>query len=180
MNIIEGRLLKIDEMYLHGELEPDSYKRLKGKASADFNQTHGEIGKLMTMDANFMKYCRYGMTLLTHLDFYYAEGSLDIKRKLIGSIFPEKLVFENGTYRTMQVNPAIELIGQFQRDLRVKGAGAFFPTEKMSGNVPFTALTSNQFAEGMRKIYDLEPLIKLRSGQGTKVLTEEGDCLKAI
>jgi hypothetical protein len=32
----------------------------------------------------------------------------------------------------------------------------------VSGDVPFTALTSNQFAEGMRKIYDLEPLIKLQ------------------
>lgn len=31
MNEIEGRFLKIDEMYFHGELEADSYKRLKRK-----------------------------------------------------------------------------------------------------------------------------------------------------
>ena len=137
---LEAKLLKIDEMFLWSELEADSYKRLKGRASEDLNQCYRDIEQLLAMDTNFMKYCRYGMTLLSHLDVYYAEGSLDVKRKLIGSIFPEKLIFEKGSYRTMQVNPAVELIGQFQRDLRVKGAGAFFPTEKMSGNVPMIGL----------------------------------------
>lgn len=136
VTLLEGKLLKIDEMYFHGELEADSYKRLKGKASEDLNQAHGEVMRLMAMDTNFMKYCGYGMTLLTHLDVYYAEGSLDVKRKLIGSIFPEKLVFESGSYRTMQVNPAVELMRQFQRDLRVKGARQIPLLEKMSGNVP--------------------------------------------
>jgi site-specific DNA recombinase len=133
---LEGKLLKIDEMYLRGEFEADSYKRLKGKATEDLNQCRREIEALMAMDTNFMKYCRYGMTLLTHLDDYYAEGSLEIKRKLIGSVFPEKLVFEKGSYRTSQVNPAIELIGQFSKELGNKKAGSFFPTEKMSGYVP--------------------------------------------
>jgi len=35
--------------------------------------------------------------------------------------------------------------------------------------VPFTALTSNQFAEGMKKILELEPLIKLRLAPATEV-----------
>lgn len=35
--------------------------------------------------------------------------------------------------------------------------------ETLSGHVPFTDLTSNQFIEGMRKIFELEPFIKIRS-----------------
>lgn len=132
----EGKLLKIDEMYLNGQLEADSYKRLKGRTSDDLNQCYRDIEQLLAMDTNFMKYCRYGMTLLSHLDIYYAEGSLEVKRKLIGSIFPEKLIFENGSYRTTELNPAIELIGQFQRDLGKEKAGQIFPKEKMSGDVP--------------------------------------------
>lgn len=72
-----------------------------------------------------MKYCRYGMSLLTHLDIYYAEGPLEVKRKLIGSIFPEKLIFENGSYRTTKVNEAVELIGQFSKELGKEKAGHF-------------------------------------------------------
>ena len=136
---LENKLFKIDEMFLQGELESGSYKRLKGRASEDLSQCHRDIEQLLAMDPNFMKYCRYGMTVLSHLDVYYAEGSLEVKRKLIGSIFPEKLIFENGSYRTIQVNLAVELMGQFQRDLRVKGAGQVFPQGKMSGYVPIHA-----------------------------------------
>jgi hypothetical protein len=84
------------------------------------------------------EYCRFGMTLLTHLDVYYMEAPLKIKRKIIGSIFTEKLMFENGSYRTSQVDPAIELIGQFSKDLGKEKAGQIYPLEKMSGNVPIT------------------------------------------
>ena len=33
--------------------------------------------------------------------------------------------------------------------------------ESLSGELPFTDLTSNQFIEGMRKIFELEPFIKI-------------------
>jgi len=34
--------------------------------------------------------------------------------------------------------------------------------------VPFTDLTSNQFIDGMRKIFELEPLIKIYSANTNK------------
>lgn len=39
---LECKLLKIDEMYFWSELEADSYKRLKTRASEDLNQAHRE------------------------------------------------------------------------------------------------------------------------------------------
>ena len=76
----------------------------------------------------------------------------------------------------MQVNPAVELIGQFSKELGKERAGQVFRLEKMSGNVPFTDLTSNQFIDGMRKIYELEPFIKIHSisaSRESKVLIRE-------
>jgi hypothetical protein len=40
----------------------------------------------------------------------YHYGDLKTKRKIIGSIFPEKLVFNGNNYRTARVNEAVELI----------------------------------------------------------------------
>jgi hypothetical protein len=33
----------------------------------------------------------------------------------------------------------------------------------VSGDVPFTDLTSNQFIDGIKKIFELEPFIKIHS-----------------
>jgi site-specific DNA recombinase len=100
------------------------------------------------------------MTLLGNLDFYYEEAPLEVKRKLIGSIFTEKLVFVNGNYRTTKMNPAVELIGQFQRESGNKKDGRFSFEGKMSDHVPTTGPFSNQFFEGMSKIFDLREFLQ--------------------
>jgi hypothetical protein len=47
--------------------------------------------------------------------------------------------------------------------------------ESLSGGMPMTGQLSNHFIEGMRKIYELEPFIKMESsladerGRGSKI-----------
>ena len=50
------------------------------------------------------------MSLLSHLPEYFEEANLEVRRKLIGSIFPVKLTFEAGKYRTAVLNPALAII----------------------------------------------------------------------
>ncbi len=45
----------------------------------------------------------------------------------------------------------------------MKKNGNMVISENVSGNMPFTDLTSNQFIDGMRKIFELEPFIKIHS-----------------
>jgi site-specific DNA recombinase len=47
---------------------------------------------------------------LSNLETLYQDGDLKTKRRIIGSIFPEKLVFNGNNYRTARVNEAVELI----------------------------------------------------------------------
>ncbi len=46
------------------------------------------------------------------------EGSLDGKRKLVGSIFPQKFVFENEKIRTTDLNPVLLKITSVNRCLQ--------------------------------------------------------------
>ena len=63
-----------------------------------------------------------------------------IRKKLLGSIFTEKLVFEDGKYRTTGLNEAVALIGLFQKDLQNKKAERLDISDKTFGNVPMTGL----------------------------------------
>lgn len=44
-------------------------------------------------ETRFMKYCRFGIPLLINLSGFYKNASVEIKQKLLGSIFPAKLHF---------------------------------------------------------------------------------------
>lgn len=85
-----------------------------------------------------MKYCRYGMSLLGNLDFHYQQSSPHVRKKLLGSIFTGKLVFENGNYRTTGLNEAVALIGLFQKGLENKKTERLTISDKTFGDVPRT------------------------------------------
>lgn len=63
---LETKLLKIDQMYINGELEADSYRRLKTTTKDEIQRMQSSHAQLNGVDTNFMKYCRWGLTLLTH------------------------------------------------------------------------------------------------------------------
>ena len=83
-----------------GELEADSYQRLKTHTLGELDRLNLKIADLEISDTAFQKYARYGMSLLKDLTWYFQEAGLEAKRKLLGSIFPAKLTFQDGKYRT--------------------------------------------------------------------------------
>ena len=52
------------------------------------------------------------------------------KKKLLGSIFTGKLIFEDGNYRIIELNQAVELIGLFQKELEKNKTEHFDISEK--------------------------------------------------
>jgi hypothetical protein len=78
-------------------------------------------------------------------------------------------MFEDRKYRTDDLNPALAFIVQKSNRLQKEKTGKTFISENISGYLPFTDLTSNQFIDGMRKIYELESFIKIYSMKADRV-----------
>jgi hypothetical protein len=90
-------ILKFDQQrFISGELEADSYQRLKTHTLGELDRLNLQISDLEISDTAFQKYARYGMSLLKDLTWYFQEAGLEAKRKLLGSIFPAKLTFQDG------------------------------------------------------------------------------------
>jgi hypothetical protein len=68
------------------------------------------IDELKRAESGFAEYVRYGVSLLSNLPQYYSNATLEGKQKMLGLIFPEKLVFDKGSYRTNEPNEIIELL----------------------------------------------------------------------
>ena len=61
---------------------------------------------------------------------------MEIKQKLLGSIFPAKLHFREDSYRTTPLNPALALILQKNKVLENEKTGQILFEESLSGDVP--------------------------------------------
>ena len=52
------------------------------------------------MDSNYKKYMDEGFGLMKQFATEYNRADLQTKQQIIGSVFPEKLIYENKQYRT--------------------------------------------------------------------------------
>ncbi len=69
------------------------------------------------------EYLSNSTSLISNIEFYYDECETEIKKKLISSIFPEKIYFENNKYRTTKMNEAFALIYSADKGYRKQKPG---------------------------------------------------------
>ena len=92
--------MKGEKKYINDELEKDSYLRLKESFKKEEYELRDHLAELQSTDSEFMENMKYGCSVLSNLRHSYDSVDVDAKQKFIGSIFPQKLIFENGKYRT--------------------------------------------------------------------------------
>jgi site-specific DNA recombinase len=128
----------------------DMSQRLKNHTLGELDRLNLQVADLEISDTVFQKYTRYGMSLLKDLTWYFHEAGLEAKRKLLGSIFPAKLTFQDGKYRTDGLNPALAIILQKTKNLESEKNGDIVISENVSGDVPKAGLEPTTFALRMR------------------------------
>src|SRR5690242_9966952 len=102
---------------------------------------------------------KWGLSLLMNLPEYYSTATLEIKQKMVGSIFPEKLVFEDGAYRTTRTNEVLALLCSNNMGLSQKEKRQEVISNNLPNLAPPSVLLSNQFKADLLKIYELKPFL---------------------
>ena len=102
------------------EIERDSYAFMKPRFKEEIQNLKEKLSDLESKETNYTRYLNSGINLLQNLRYYYEAASLPNKQKLIGSIFPESLIIENGKCRTVRENEVIRILKGFEKDLKRK------------------------------------------------------------
>ena len=81
----------INSDFLSGELEADSYQRLKSHTLGQIDNLNIQIADLEITDTAFQKYARYGMSLLKDLTWYFQEAGPEAQKKTAWFDLPGKI-----------------------------------------------------------------------------------------
>ncbi len=103
-------LSKLEDKYIDDSISKDTYVRKRQEYQAKIDALKESLQMMTTQVSSFEQYLSYGCTLLPQLGKYYAQSPLPVRQKIVGSIFPGKLIFKNGMYRTTETNYFVELI----------------------------------------------------------------------
>ena len=99
-------------------IDPVDFKLMKADCEQEINELER---KLVATQSNNPKsidgLLDCGVDNLLKLDYLFNKGDITQKRNIIGSIFPENLIFDGEGYRTARLNEAVRLIYLIDKDL---------------------------------------------------------------
>lgn len=98
------RIKNAQVLMLDGELDPTEYKEMKIKLTEEIEKLGAEETKIRQGSNQYDKKVEDMLSLLQMADTLFDKGETVVKQRVMGSIFPEKLSFKNGKYRTQRLN----------------------------------------------------------------------------
>jgi len=106
-------------------------------------------------DTNLMEYVTETADLLRNLSKYYDKSFLAVKQKVIGSIYIEKLIFEENEYRTIELNEVIAQIRKLGADYEQQKKRLASNFGSQSEEVNRIGHFSNHFFSDLRSLVEL-------------------------
>ena len=113
---LNTRLKNAREMMLDGEMERSEYKSIVSELEPELEKLKRQKTSGSNLGDEYQRYLKQGFCLLKGIDKRYQEADVEKRQQIIGVIFPEKLVYDGGTYRTNTPHPLFQAISATEAD----------------------------------------------------------------
>jgi len=99
-----------EDRFFAKEIDRPTFINASSRYEKEIVRINGRISELSAIHSGFRKYLNEGFPLLSNLHYHYTRVPVEYKQKIIGSIFPGNLIFEDKKYRTAEMNRVLSLI----------------------------------------------------------------------
>lgn len=107
---LNDRVGKGRALLLSGDIDGVDFKSIKSECEKQIAVFEAKIGSMSEETGDMAPILDKAIKNLAKLDNIWIEATTIKKRQIVGSIFPEKLVFDGENFRTTKVNEAVGLI----------------------------------------------------------------------
>lgn len=108
---------KAEDNLFEGKIDMRSFNKGKGKYTQRIADLEYEIAELKATGSRFMEKLHKAVEVFKNLKTFYDSGSWETKQMILGSTFPEKLIFEKNKCRTPKLNTVLNHIFQLINEL---------------------------------------------------------------
>jgi site-specific DNA recombinase len=139
------RIENAQYLMLDGELSAREYKEIKLKCEEANEALSRRRANLSSIEDDHIVHLSFAKKLLPNLDIVYEKADLKGKQLIIGSVFPEKLIYEKNQFRTKRVNEVVSYFLLRNKELGYKKSGRedfFSPSSTQVGVAGFEPTTS--------------------------------------
>lgn len=115
---LQEKISKGREKFISDEISRQDYHEYKKKYEDQIDRLESQLFELSKNRVDIKPLIKKAVDNLSRLAEAYKTLDTAKKRRLIGSIFPEKMTFDGENFRTTRMNEAVELIFNVGKGLR--------------------------------------------------------------
>ena len=116
---INERIDRINDCYFDGEISKEEREQNISRQKSQVEALERQIHTLeIENDSKVKSKLDYSMNIIGNLGNFFTNASAEVKVKLIGSIFPDKIEFDGKNYRTNSYNRILDHIFQETNELQ--------------------------------------------------------------
>ncbi len=114
---IKHKLERLQDLYLDGDFDREEYKSTKVRYQNRLSELNA-VEQNWKNQKDILSIYKNGLKKLESFDKQFNNSDIDLKRRLIGSIFPKNFQFENQSVRTADINPLLLKISSINKDFK--------------------------------------------------------------
>lgn len=104
------RIGNAQQLMVDSKIDAGEYRIIKARYEEIIFKLKRQKVDNQSIDNNYSSYLESSLKFLSNIDNYYEEANVEMRQKIVGSVFPEKLIFEKNAYRTPKLNEIVEAI----------------------------------------------------------------------
>ena len=135
-----NRITKARELLMEASIDANDYKIIKKETEDKIVRLEAMLNEVISKKTDSTnqveKLIDAAIDVLKVIDTVYFVSSIETKKKIISSTFPEKWVFDGAVHRTGLTNSAAELMRQINKELGNKKSRATTNIRHVHGSVP--------------------------------------------
>ena len=115
---IESLLKNAEDEFFARRINQELFNSVTTRYTIKISELKVGLNDVSMRNKEMGRSLRFSLGILANLSTYYTKASIEAKQAIIGSIFPENLVFWQNNYRTTRINAVLELITMIDKDLK--------------------------------------------------------------
>jgi site-specific DNA recombinase len=112
------RILNAKSLMLDGEITATEFKEMRIEIEERIFKLTSELSAISAGMLNLESKIDDCVELLSNIDKYYEQRDTETKKRIVSSIFPFKLIFDNKKVRTLEINKVVSLISSNDKGSR--------------------------------------------------------------
>jgi DNA invertase Pin-like site-specific DNA recombinase len=149
----QKRIEQIEDNFADEKIDYQTFSEMKIRFQKSLNDLKVEKLHHQSSSKSFIRDITHSVNLLSNIGHFYKVATTELKRKIIGSIFNEKLVFNGKNYRTLKDNKVLKLIYLSVSELKALKTKKVSNFAHQSSMAPPTELLSNQLRKDAHQLY---------------------------